>query len=163
MTPLEIFRTWFEDQVNEVREKIACEVGCALPQNASDKVCELFLSDPQKNFHIWLDKTPNGPWQQIGQVLMVREMVSMLVFRNASTREDFERKDEGLDHAKAVAEKAGYFDVAARFAAAHYTEDHVQIWINAAESWKRFGSRLVCDEAVESWFEEASPGAGQWD
>ncbi|MBE7159239.1 MAG: hypothetical protein INR62_12560 [Rhodospirillales bacterium] len=163
MTPIESFRGWYEAQDEEIREEIADKVGGSLPQNGDDAAYEEFLKNSQAKFREFLDALPPRREHQVGIVLMIREVISVLAFKYGSSPEDFEQWNEKIDQGQQIAEKMGDADAVERFTKYRFDNERIRTWVKAAESWKQLRASVLSNDALDAWLEDGMPGQGLWD
>ena len=155
MKPLQIFSDWLGSQPKEVGDKIALVVGCAVLPNVDTGIGFLrFTLKSKEMVNAWLAQDTEHGMQQVARALMVRELVSLMVFRNSETTDDWEQQADERKGMLEAAKTLGYDHLTPELEAnVPERPGRREEWMAAAQSWRQLRSSSLSDEALEAWFD----------
>lgn len=157
MNPIQILADWYRRQESQVRLVVAFYVGnTVLPTPTSEQELTARFADNGASLERWLEamgQAGSGPFTRLrllGHTIMIRGLVTMRVFGDRRTPDDFEVLNE--ERAESSGEMSP--DEAARAGLAPFTPGDIEVWQTAWQGWSQLCNSSLSDEAINSWFHE---------
>ncbi|MDX1951456.1 MAG: hypothetical protein SFY81_04685 [Verrucomicrobiota bacterium] len=151
--PIEIFRSWYSAQPQEIQETVAFFTLVRMPRSSA-KDFEM-LSRPVSIFLSFLDETSaQSPMLLVGGVLHLRAIIDFAVIRrfasvewegkkelNAAIADDLEHEHGSNPFSDQLREKLKGFP------------ERQEMWSESVNSWRALRNGNLSDEFLEAWEE----------
>ena len=157
MNPVQVFAEWYRRQEPHVKSDVETFVGySAMPKPESEQESAKRMLNGSACFNEWLEgveKSERGFISQrllIGHAVMLRGLVTLLVFQHRKKVDDF----EAINERRADLEKAMGPDWGHSSLFEPMKPEEIQLWIDAAQSWEQLCNSSLSDEAIDAWIDE---------
>ena len=154
--PLEDFKKWYREQDARVRSHIAFFAALCVPGIDATPLRPEQAFQAEKFLNAWLDQLDqniNTKWQLLGRVLYLREIISLMAFRDRATQDDWELHTEKMNQFVRDMRSRGLDEMAEHMKGTFPQMTNIApIWMKAAESWLQLCNRSLSNEKLETWF-----------
>src|SRR5690242_18180039 len=132
INPIENFKQWYQVQDDDIRSQIAFHACACLPERSGSPVSNHDTFDSGLFFKVWLNQNVPSNFQVLGRILCLRALITLVVFRDRGTKEDWEIHIDRMNKMMARMRESGQAHLAEDVAKTLQDIDtRSAIWINA--------------------------------